>query len=257
MKPFLDSIDPIDLPIPSRRLVTQGVIPALIGSLALNGVEAWLSCDLEPVVEMHNLSGGEMPLFQLFNPRFQLDVSPSTCVVIVAMRARNIIATVGCRRKWVPTTLAEEMESLRIYYADPAAMAAPGERCVVGAPLGRSIKSCYVAFSGGGFVSRPERGRGTYRAMTRLLGVWTAAHWRFSWSVGLARPKTAFALGFDAYGYSTAEPRVYRLVPGQRYEDREYWLLAASSSYWSDTFLAQEAADLGVPLRQLVGVYSG
>ncbi len=257
MKPYLDAIDPVDLPIPSRRLVTQGVIPALIESLALNGVEAWLSHDLNPVVEMHNRSDGEMPLFQLFNPRFQLDVSPSTCVVIVAMRANDIIGTIGCRRKWVPTTLAEEMESLRIYYADPVAMAAPGECCVVRAPLGRSIKSCHVAFSGAGFVSRPERGRGTYRAISRLLMVWTAAHWRFSWSVGLARPKNAFALAFDTYGYSTAEPRIYRLVPGQRYEDREYWLLAGTRSHCIDTFLAQEAADLTVPLRQLVGVYSG
>jgi hypothetical protein len=113
----------------------------------------------------------------LFDPAFSA-VSPENSFWIEGRNdAGETVATQACRGfQWTGTTLKDEIESLRIFYAEPARMAVPGETCVVTAPSSDRITG-RVAYSGSGWYRPDFRGRQLSAILPRISRAYALARW--------------------------------------------------------------------------------
>ena len=104
---------------------------------------------LEELVEINaRNSDSWRPLVPLFHPEIG-GVTHDNAFCVVARNTKDeAVATTAVRLyTWLGTTLKTEAESLRLFYADPAASKLPGETCTVTAPSAATMAG-RCAFSG-------------------------------------------------------------------------------------------------------------
>ena len=77
---------------------------------------------------------------------------------------------------------------------------------------------------GAGYVEASERGSGLYGDMVKLLCIIELAAWRWTYQAALLTTENVHKIGIRTNGFSGFEAPVFRLAPGQRIEDRLYWL---------------------------------
>src|ERR1700690_1353639 len=129
--------------LPDQITIDHGA-PELLGPFFLaadraareRGVYLRLRHDLDGLVALNERERGRWyRLSPLFDPAFSA-VTPDNAYWIEGRNVdgETVAAQAGRVFDWPTTTLKEEIESLRIFYADPARMAVPGETCVVTAP---------------------------------------------------------------------------------------------------------------------------
>lgn len=142
------------------------------------GVHLTLRHDLGALVEVNERERKHWyRISPLFDPAFSA-VSPENSFWIEGRNdAGEIVATQACRAfHWSGTMLKDEIESLRIFYADPARMAAPGETCVVTALSAARITG-RVAYSGSGWYRPDFRGRQLSAILPRISRAYALACW--------------------------------------------------------------------------------
>ncbi|OSI75601.1 hypothetical protein BSZ21_04755 [Bradyrhizobium canariense] len=83
------------------------------------------------------------------------------------------------------SNLAQHLESLQFFYADPAKHAHPDDRCICTAPTAKEITG-KVVFHGDVWVRKDFRGRGLPKIMAGMLRRVTFAMWAPDFVCGLA-----------------------------------------------------------------------
>lgn len=144
----------------------------------------------------------------LFDPAFSA-VSPENCFWIEGLNgAGETVATQACRGfHWAGTTLKDEIESMRAFYADPARMAAPGETCEVSAPFAGRITG-RVAYSGSGWYRPDFRGRQLSAILPRISRACALAHWGTDLTVSFIEDALIEKGVVARYGYRRIEHAV-------------------------------------------------
>ena len=147
---YIDAFNPEDfLSLDRIQMAGAEIVPPLLRALDEQGLQAVISHDLTTVAKLHRASGGRMKrLIQPNDPRYHPHASPADTVVLALLRDGLPQGCVASRLIWCEGTLANEMESGRFWVENPATMWTRSDRCIVRAPIAKTIRSSYVVFSG-------------------------------------------------------------------------------------------------------------
>jgi hypothetical protein len=118
------------------------------------------------------------PLIPLFDPANGAIASDHAFALIGRNTAGEAVAAHAARFfQWPDSTFREEAESLRLFYADPAAMKRPGETCTVTAKSAREVAG-RVVYSGAAWVRPDFRGRSLALIMPRIAKAYAYTLWK-------------------------------------------------------------------------------
>src|ERR1700688_4817422 len=239
-----------------HRMASRKLVPPLVRALEHMDLEPRATHDFAHLVRFQEARKDRMHLFQISNPVYQLGMNETNSFSVFLYRGEQAVGCAGVRLKWIETTLAEELSSLRFYYDDVPGMAKAGERCVVTAPTARLIEACPVVVSVSLCVDRDQANFAAVPPLMRLLFLWAAVHWRWSWLIGLAERPAARTYAYDVYGFAGAELGVWRTRPTDVVQPdgemplHEIMLLTAPRRHSMATFLRADVGDVGRPLGQ-------
>jgi hypothetical protein len=126
-----------------------------------------------------NQSNGDtwLPLLRLFDNRFNNLTSHNSLFIVGHNNRGDVVACQAARfYDWSTTNCADEIESLRMFYADPKADSLPGEGYRVSSRAARGTSGRAV-FSGGAWYRKDMRGMGLVEWLPRLsralaMGLW-------------------------------------------------------------------------------------
>ena len=97
----------------------------------------------------------------------------------------DIVATQAARLyHWDGTTFHDEAESLRLFYADPAALKRRSEAVEVTAPAARRITG-RVVFAGGAWYRPDFRGRQLAQILTRISRAYAYTRWQHDYHTSI------------------------------------------------------------------------
>ncbi len=157
----------INTPIFSQITLEHGPMP-LLGRVILSseqlaqreGVRIALSTGEEFLAANQRNADSWLPLLKIFDVRYNA-LTPENALFLIGYNANDEIVACQAARyyDWADSSFAEEMESMRIFYADPDSMKEPEEyyRVTSNAARGTSGK---VVYSGGAWYRRDFRRRG-------------------------------------------------------------------------------------------------
>ena len=156
------------------------------------------------------------PLIPLFDPKNGgFDEENAFCMV-----GRNgqgdIVATQAARLyRWPDTSFYEEARSLRLFYADPARMKMPKERCEITAESTKFVTG-NVCFSGGGWYRRDYRKRNLSAILPRISRALAYTRWRTDYTVSVIAEKVIGGGMADRSGYTNVDwdLRMFDAPPG-------------------------------------------
>jgi hypothetical protein len=121
----------------------------------------------------------------------------------------EVVASQGARfHLWEGTSLKEEVESLRLFYADPSAWIDAGENYVVEAASASRI-SGRNAFSGGTWARPDVRGRQLSVLLPRISRAYALTRWRTAFSFSFVSPVLVEKGVAANYGYAKTEGAVW------------------------------------------------
>lgn len=142
------------------------------------GVHLTLRQDLDALVAVNERERRHWyRISPLFDPAFSRVSLANAFWIEGCNDAGETVAAQACRSfDWTGTTLKDESASLRIFYADPARMAAPDETCVVTAPSAGRITG-RAAYSGSGWYRPDFRGRQLSAILPRISRAYALARW--------------------------------------------------------------------------------
>jgi hypothetical protein len=243
---YIDAFNPADF-LSLDRIQTAGaeIVPPLLRALDKQGLQAVISHDLTTVAKLHRASGGRMKrLIQPNDPRYHPHASRDDTVVLALLRDGLPQGCVASRLIWCEGTLANEMESGRFWVENPAAMWTRADRCIVRAPIAKTIRSSYVVFSGSIFLAQQVSGGNTLAAMLRLHALWLLCHWRWSWLTGIIEGALARRHLFDVYGLPSMDLGIWRTRPGEGDQLHKYELSSIDRETAMESWLRPETGDL-------------
>lgn len=167
------------------------------------GLQVGVSRDFQPLVDAPAGVGETTFRIPLVDPDYQSHLEDGSAFWAGCWRDGTLVATTAVRLRHVPTSLREEMESLRFFYDDPARIPADAT-CRIDAPTAR-IVSGLVMCSVSVWTAKRESGKGVAEClsqMTKLIGVglWDPDH-----LIGFCMPQLVGRFAFHKYGHSTAE----------------------------------------------------
>lgn len=199
-RPFLDSIA---IDYGPRALLADFFAHAQY-QCRLRGIELVFST-LEDLLEINRANSETwLPIVPLFNPENGIDQDKSYCILGLDP-AGNVVATQAVRLyEWTQTSFAEQAASLGVFYADPAAMALPGEACVVTAPSAPNVRG-RVAYSGGVWYHPDYRKRGLTAFMPRIARAYALATWSTDMTMTLMAEKIVASGVATRVGYPNVE----------------------------------------------------
>jgi hypothetical protein len=124
----------------------------------------------------------------------------------------EVVATQAARiYDWRETSLKDEATSLRMFYADPDAALARGDRCEITAPIAEKI-SGRVAFSGAIWYRRDFRGKDLATILPRISRAYALTRWNSDFTIGMMAD-TVIAGGLaERSGWTKLENRSVELV---------------------------------------------
>jgi hypothetical protein len=124
-----------------------------------------------------------LPLLPIFEPTLG-GITPETGFVIIGRdKHGEVVATQAARSYvWSETTLRDEATSLRMFYADPDAALARGDRCEVATPAAQDITGG-VAYSGAGWYRRDFRGKGLATILPRISRAYAFTRWNSDFTI--------------------------------------------------------------------------
>lgn len=186
------------------------------------------------------------PLTPLFTPQLS-GIDERTGFAILGRNAAGEIVAAQAARlfDWPDTTLRDEAESLRMFYADAQAARADGNHCKVTARSAETI-SGRVVFSGAGWYRPDFRGKGLAHILPRISRVLAFTFWNTDFTTAMMA-EGVVAGGFaDRTGYTNVahDSVTFLLSPVGAFRGAFLWMETAE--LLSDT----EAALAGLARSQ-------
>jgi hypothetical protein len=243
---YLDAFNPEDfLSLEQSQMAGTQIVPPLLRALEDQGLQAVISHDLQTVVKLHRASGGRMKrIIQTNDPRYHPHATPADTAVLALLRDGIPQGCVASRLIWCEQTLAAEMESGRFWVENPANMWTRSDRCIVRAPIAKTIRSCYVVFTGSIYLAQQVTGGNTLATMLRLHALWVLCHWRWSWLTGIIEGALARRHLFDIYGAAAMDLGIWRTRPGEGDELYKYELSSIDRETAMESWLRPETGIL-------------
>jgi hypothetical protein len=156
------------------------------------------------------------PLIPLFDPKNGSLTDDSAFCLVGRNPQGDIVATQAARLyRWPDTSFYEEARSLRLFYADPARMKMPKERCEISAESTKFV-SGNVCFSGGGWYRRDYRKLNLSAILPRISRALAFTRWRTDYTVSVIAEKVIQGGMADRSGYTNVDwdLRMYDAPPG-------------------------------------------
>jgi hypothetical protein len=156
------------------------------------------------------------PLIPLFDPRNGGLTEDNAFCIVGRNQQGDIVATQAARLyRWPNTSFYEEARSLRLFYADPARMKMPKERCEISAESTKFV-SGNVCFSGGGWYRRDYRKLNLSAILPRISRALAFTRWRTDYTVSVIAEKVIQGGMADRSGYTNVDwdLRMYDAPPG-------------------------------------------
>jgi hypothetical protein len=152
------------------------------------------------------------PLVPIFDPVLG-GVTPETGFVIIGRdKAGQVVATQAARLyDWSNTTLKDEAISLRMFYADPDAAFARGDRCAITTPVAKNIAG-RVVFSGAGWYRRDFRGTGLATILPRISRAYAFTRWNTDFTISMIGDAVIAGGMAERTGYTKIEHSSVELV---------------------------------------------
>ena len=246
---YLDAFAPDDVfPLGLTQMAGTEIIPPLLNALEEHNLQAVVGHDLKTVDRLYRTSGGRMKrLIQTNDPQYHPNATPRDTMVLALLRDGVPQGCVASRLLWCERSLAEEMESGRLWVAHPSLWTSE-DRCVVRAPIAKKIAACHIGFTGSIYLAQEVTGGHTLAAMLRLHYLWVVCHWRFSWLTGIIEGALARRHIFDVYGMTGLDVGIWRTRPGEGPELHKYELPTCDRETAVASWLRPETGDLSRPL---------
>jgi hypothetical protein len=151
------------------------------------------------------------PLVPVFDPVLG-GMRPEMGFVLIGRdKHERVVATHAARLYEWSASLKDEATSLRMFYADPAAAFARGDRCEIAAPVAQNITG-RVVFSGAAWYRRDFRGKGLGGILPRISRAYAFTRWNSDFTIAMMGD-AVFAGGMaERSGYTKAEPSSVELV---------------------------------------------
>ena len=152
------------------------------------------------------------PLVPLFDEALG-GVTPETAFVLIGRdKLGAVVATQAARiYDWPVTSLKDEADSLRMFYADPGAAFARGDSCEITAPIAERI-SGRVAFSGAIWYRRDFRGKDLATIMPRISRAYAFTRWNSDFTIGMMADAVIAGGLAERAGYTKLEHSCIELV---------------------------------------------
>jgi len=140
-------------------------------------------------------------------------VTPETAFVLIGRdKHGEVVATQAARiYDWSETSLKDEANSLRMFYADPDAAFARGDSCEINAPIAEKI-SGRVAFSGGIWYRRDFRGKDLGTILPRISRAYALTRWNSDFTIGMMGDAVIAGGLAERAGYTKLERNCIELV---------------------------------------------
>jgi len=139
--------------------------------------------------------------------------TPETAFVLIGRnKDGEVVATQAARiYDWSKTSLKDEANSLRMFYADPATAIARGDRCEITTPVAEKI-SGRIAFSGGIWYRRDFRGRDLGAILPRISRAYAFTRWHSDFTLGMMGDAVVAGGLAERAGYTKIEPGCIELA---------------------------------------------
>jgi hypothetical protein len=135
-----------------------------------------------------------------------------TAFVLIGRNKGEVVATQAARiYDWSKSSLKDEANSLRMFYADPHAAVARGDSCEITAPIAEKI-SGRVAFSGGIWYRRDFRGKDLGTILPRISRAYAYTRWHSDFTLGMMGDAVIAGGLAERAGYTKREPGCIELV---------------------------------------------
>jgi len=140
-------------------------------------------------------------------------ITPETGFVLIGRNEHGeVVATQAARiYDWPETSLKDEATSLRMFYADPAAAFARGDRCEIATPVAKNITG-RVVFSGAAWYRRDFRGRGLAGILPRIARAYAFTRWNSDFTISMMGDAVVAGGMAERCGYTKVEPSSVELV---------------------------------------------
>ena len=146
-----------------------------------------------------------LSLFPVYDPRYWPRDAETTFCIVGTDTAGKPVTTVAARfYHWSETTMADEAETLRLFYGDVSRFAQPGETCQVSAAAMRHIRG-RVALLGGFWIHPDWRGG---HDIPLLMGYVSQAYSIAKWDIDIC----AYLMADGVYSRGLAEKCGWRNV---------------------------------------------
>jgi hypothetical protein len=204
--------------LPANLKIKHGP-PGLLGRFFLwadsaaqeRGVKLYFASLQDLVVANKANSDSWRPLVPVFDPVLG-GMRPEMGVVLIGRdKHEQVVASHAARFYEWSTSLEDEAASLRMFYADPAAAFARGDRCEIATPVAKNITG-RVIFSGAAWYRPDFRGRGLGGILPRITRAYALTHWNTDFTIAMMGD-AIFAGGMaERSGYTKVAPSSVDLV---------------------------------------------
>lgn len=141
---------------------------------------------LQELIEANrNNSDSWRPLVPVFDESLG-GVTPETAFVLIGRNKFGEVVTTQAARiyDWPATSLKDEASSMRMFYADPDAALARGDRCEVATPVAETITG-RVVYSGGVWFRPDFRGKDLATILPRISRAYAFTRWNSDFTIGV------------------------------------------------------------------------
>jgi hypothetical protein len=168
---------------------------------------------LQELVDINRANSDSwLPLLPFFDPEVGGVTAETGFAILGRDRDGQVVATQAARfYDWTNSTLIEEARALRMFYAEPEAAVARGDRCEITAPAATAI-SGRVVFSGAGWYRRDYRGKGLALILPRMSRAYAFTRWNTDFTISFMADAVLAGGMADRTGYTKIEPSCVELM---------------------------------------------
>ena len=140
-------------------------------------------------------------------------VTPETAFVLIGRNKHGEVVSTQAGRifDWPETSLKDEAASLRMFFADPDAAFARGDRCKITTPIAEKING-RVVFSGAVWYRRDFRGKDLASVQSRIGRAYAFTRWNTDFTIGMMADGVIAGGLAERAGYTKIERSCIELV---------------------------------------------
>jgi hypothetical protein len=242
--PYADVFDASTEREPNRSILSRQVVPALISTLAADGLDVLVSHDLRSKSAYNRLHADDPLLTRvaIADPICQPHATERDVICCYLDHGGALVGSLVLRLLWCEPSFGAGLEDLSLLYHDPATMAGEDDFVICRPAIAwDTLKAVHCAMTLGGHVRKDFRKTIAYDGLWRLARILALTNWRWSYSISLLEEAVALKLGFGLYGHQYGSPGVL-ICHGE--ERHSYLLYVSERNYLRQVFCRPETGDL-------------